>query len=111
MNGVNLFIDTNIIIYYFKGRVDARSLIENNDITISYITALEVLGYWNNTEEHNEFIQELLSTFKIIYSNERILKEAIELKRNYKLSTPDSIIGATSIIEKIPLLTGDKKNP
>lgn len=70
MNGVNLFIDTNIIIYYFKGREDAKSLIENNDITISYITVIEVLGYWNNTSEHLDLIKELLTTFKIIYSNE-----------------------------------------
>ena len=42
MNGINLVLDSNIIIYYFRGSEFARDIILNNDIAISVSTEIEL---------------------------------------------------------------------
>lgn len=107
MIGTNLVLDTNIIIYFLQGNMKANALVLNNNITISYITEIELLGYWNNTEKDVEIIKDLLSSFRIIYSNTEIKEAAIELRRLYRVKTPDSIIGAAALYLDISVVTAD----
>jgi len=107
MSGTSLLVDTNIIIYHLKGKRKAKSLILNNHIHISYISAIETLGYRENTLKDIKLIQDLFSSFRLIYSNEKIMTEAIRLRQKHKMKTPDSIIAATAKYLDIPLVSGD----
>jgi len=109
MNGINLILDTNIIIYYFRGSKFARALIENNEIAISVITEIELLSYPNNTEEEIAGIKQLLSTFTIIPMTSFVKDKTIEYRREYKLKIPDSIIIATANYLGYALVTADKQ--
>ncbi len=86
-----------------------RSFIHGNDISISYIAAIETLGYPKNTDTHVAYINDLLGMFYIMYSNETIMEYAVELKRAHNIKTPDSIIAATAKYLWQPLVTADKK--
>ncbi len=107
MSGANLVLDTNVIIYYLKGNQATKPLLQDNNITISYITAVEVLGYWKNSKKDIATIEKLFSSFTIVYSNERIKDQAVDLKRKYRMKTPDSIIGATAMFLDLPVVTSD----
>ncbi len=109
MNGTNLVLDTNIVIYYFRGSEFARDLILNNEITISIITEIELLSYPNNTPTDIVNIKKLLSTFTIIPITTFIKDKTIEFRRKYKLKTPDSIIVATANYLNYALVTADKQ--
>ena len=109
MNGTNLVLDTNIIIYYFRGSEFARDLILNNDIAISVITEIELLSYHNNSEKDIVNIKRLLSTFTIIPITSFVKDKTIDYRRKYKLKTPDAIIVATCNYLDYPLVTADKQ--
>lgn len=108
MNGVRLLLDTNIIIYYLKGVKETKSILNDNDICVSYVTAIETIGYWKNTKKDISSIKKLFTAFEIIYTDEKIMNKAIDLRLTYKLKTPDSIIAATALVKDIPLVTADK---
>jgi len=50
VNGVRLLLDTNIIIYYLNGVKETKSILKDNEFSISYVTAIEIIGYWKNTK-------------------------------------------------------------
>lgn len=107
MSGTSVILDSNIIIYYLKGHKETEALILDNEISISYITELEILGYWKNTKQDIKTIEKLFAFFRIVKSNDSIHEKAIELRRKYKLKTPDSIIGATALELDLPIITHD----
>ena len=109
MNGINLVLDTNIIIYYFRGSKFARDIILNNDIAISVITEIELLSYPNNTETEIADIKRLLSTFTIIPITSFVKDKTIDYRRTYKLKTPDAIIVATASYLGYALVTADRQ--
>ena len=45
MSGTSVMLDSNIIMLLFRGHPQTQALILDNEITVSYITELEVLGY------------------------------------------------------------------
>jgi predicted nucleic acid-binding protein len=47
MNGNRLFVDTNILLYYLKGNEEVVELISDKDLTLSFITELELLSFLN----------------------------------------------------------------
>jgi len=100
-------VDTNIIIYHLKGERKAKSIILDNNIHVSYITVVETLGYRLNKEEDIVAMKDLFSTFRVIYSNERIMNYAIELKREHRMKTPDCLIAATAQYLDFPLVSAD----
>ena len=109
MSGTNLVLDTNIIIYYFRGDKFTRDLILNNDIAISVITEIELLSFHNNSEEDIADIKRLLSTFTIIPITSFVKDKTIDYRRKYRLKTPDAIIVATSNYLGYPLVTADRQ--
>lgn len=109
MNGVKLLLDTNIVIYFLSGDEFAKSIIAENDICISVISEMELLSYPKLEKKDIEIIKKLLSSFEIINLSDEIKTLAITIKRENNLKLPDSIILATSVYMKAPLVTADKK--
>jgi predicted nucleic acid-binding protein len=109
-NGVNLLLDSNILIYWLTGNVNAAEILSENNVHYSIITEIEVKGHTSliTTEQKFEF-QKVLDRFNKIGLTEEIKEFAIEYKIQYNLKTPDAIIAATARYLKIPLVIGDKK--
>jgi len=108
LNGSKLFVDTNILLYFLKGNEEVIELIVDKDLTISFITELEILSFPNLTKDTENQIKGLLSSCTIIEINQEIKALTIELRKKYKLKLPDSIIAASTYFHKLPLLTADQ---
>jgi len=109
MNGNNLLLDTNIILYFLNGDQTLIPLLEEKKLYVSFITQLETLAYKGITSEEQAKVNQFLSECIIIDINPVIKNYAIELRRQYDLKLPDSIIIATSLYLNIPVLTADKE--
>lgn len=76
---------------------------------ISVITKIEVLGFKTNSETTM-----LLSNFfvdsNVISLSDEITDKTIEIRKQYKIKTPDAIITATAISSGFILLTRNKKD-
>jgi predicted nucleic acid-binding protein len=109
MNGNNIFVDTNILLYLLNGDQTITEILDNKSIFISFVTELELLGYSKITEKEEIQIQELLSQLTIIDINSDIKKLAIKFRKSYKLKLPDLIIASTAYFLNQPLLTSDQQ--
>lgn len=106
MNGNNLLLDTNILIYLLSGESSLVDILFENNCYISFITELELLSFYKSSQD-NEKIQPLLEDLTIIDINSNIKMNVVEIRKKNKLKLPDSIIAATSKYLNIPLLTAD----
>ncbi|MCB0642452.1 MAG: type II toxin-antitoxin system VapC family toxin, partial [Phaeodactylibacter sp.] len=102
MNGNSLLIDTNIALYLFSGDPTISNLLKGQDVYVSFITELELLGYQEIGEKELPMIEDFLSSCIIIDLNQSIKKKTIELKKAYKIKLPDAIIAASSLYMNIP---------
>lgn len=109
-NGVNLLIDSNILIYWLVGNLNAAEILSENIIHYSIITEIEVKGHTSLISQEEKIkLEKVLNRFRKISLTEEIKELAIEYKIQYNLKTPDAIIAATARFLKLPLVTGDKK--
>jgi predicted nucleic acid-binding protein len=97
MSGRKVLLDSNIIIYLSKGVLDIESILENYDeLYISIITYMEVLGFRFSNKKELLLIKELLNSFEIINLNSEIAEDVISIKQKKKIKLPDAIIWATA---------------
>lgn len=108
MNGVKLFVDTNILLYFLKGNSDVVELISDKDLTISFITELELLSFPALTADDQKQINGLLRNCTIIDLKQEIKELTIEIRKQYNLKLPDAIIAASASFLRVPLITADK---
>ena len=109
MNGREILVDTNIIIYLLQGDDTIEGLLQGKQPYISFITELELLGLHSATKEYEKQVESLLNDCLIISLNHNIKQEYKNLRKAYKLKLADSLIAATSIVLDIPLITSDKQ--
>ena len=107
MNGSNILLDSNIVLYFLGGEETLMPLLEEKRLYISFITQLETLGYKSITEKESRMIKSFLNECIIIDINPLIKDITIKLRREYSLKLPDCIIQATALYLNIPLLTAD----
>ena len=106
----NIVLDTNIILYAAVYNDDvALELLEENNIFISDITEIELLGYHRLGDKEYEVLKNLIESLNIISFNNNIKHKAIKLRRQFALKTPDAIIVSTAIEYGYFLVTADKK--
>lgn len=108
MSGNKVLFDTNAIIYSINGFNFILPYI-HNEIYISEITEMELLGKKGISKDEVSRLQDTLSDVTIIDFNKAIKTLAIELKQSFTLKLPDAIIAATSIYFNLPLITADKQ--
>lgn len=107
MNGSKILVDTNILLYFLQGDNRILSVFEENEIYISFISELEILGFPELDKKEEVLIRNFLKNFTIININKEIKNTVIQLRKRYKLKLPDCIIAATAIYKKMPLLSAD----
>jgi predicted nucleic acid-binding protein len=109
MNGVKVFIDTNIAIYWLKGDPVITEFLEGKDIYLSFITEMELLSYQGLDKGEEKVITQLLDELFIIELNNNIKKKAIKLRKESAIKLPDAIVVASASFNGLPLMTSDKK--
>lgn len=108
MNGSDMFLDTNIILYLFSGSKILANLIHNKKVSISFVSELEILGFKGISEIEKRIFYNFLKDCEVININDIIKDITIKIKQNYTIKLPDAIIIATSTYLNVPLLTADK---
>ncbi len=106
----NLVLDTNIILFaaVYNNHLAMELLTENN-IFISDITEIELLGYHRLSKTENKILTEVISNLNVVPISGKIKQLAILLRQEHALKTPDAIIAATAIDLGYLLATADKK--
>lgn len=107
------FLDTNSIIYYFKGiekMVEFFDLLESSDeeINFSVITKIELLSF--DKEDEINKIKKLLANSNVLPLDDEVVDKTIRVRKKYKLKLPDAIIAATALVNNFTLVTHNKKD-
>ena len=108
-----IFLDTNILIEYLKGNKSIISQYSPNELFINDIVVMEL---YQGAKSKNDlrFIVNEISNFKILKTNDEIIKLATQLVKEYNLShnmkMMDAIIASTVMIYDIPLMTLNLKD-
>ncbi|CAA6824101.1 MAG: Unknown protein [uncultured Sulfurovum sp.] len=108
-----IFLDTNILIEYLKGNKSIISQYSPNELFINDIVVMEL---YQGAKSKNDlrFIVNEISNFKILKTNDEIIKLATQLVKEYNLShnmkMMDAIIASTMMIYDIPLMTLNLKD-
>ncbi|OHD63710.1 MAG: nucleotide-binding protein [Spirochaetes bacterium RBG_13_51_14] len=103
-------LDTNIIIYYFDGIFSEDNneidLIFENNFTVSIISKIEFLG-WVGFKEPGLYAKakDFIDKAVVMYIDDAIAEEAIRIRREHKVKTPDAIIAATALVNGLVLAT------
>lgn len=108
MNGNDIVLDTNIILYLLNGNDELASILNQMKLYVSVITEIELLGYQEISIDDKVKIKYFLSECVIVPLNDEIKNLCIAIKQTSKVKTPDAIVAATSIYNQIPLISSDK---
>lgn len=105
MTGNRALFDSNIIIYLSKFEIPLSIVDQFDEIFISVITYMEILGY--NFDDLNEemYIRDLLSVFKTIYIDQKIADIVVKIRKGKRIKLPDAVISATAISNSLYLVT------
>ena len=92
-------LDTNIIIYFFNGVTDDKSIFEilKSSFNISVITKIEFLS-WPKLKDDEVLAQkahEFISKATIYELDELVANQTIRNRQQARIKTPDAIIAAT----------------
>ncbi len=99
-------VDSNIIIYSFSSEFEyLRELLINEECVASEISRLEVMGYYNLTQEQQQYFSDIFSYMPIIHPDKEIFDSAVEIRRKYKLKLADSLIAATAKVHGLSIYT------
>lgn len=99
-------IDSNILIHAAKPEHSAlKEMLKGDDVLISNISRLEVLGYHKITEEQKVFFNAIFTLVKIIEVDKTVINKAIEIRQGKKVSVGDAIIAATALLNSCELIT------
>jgi toxin FitB len=106
-------LDTNVWIDSHAGRADACRVFAkagatpNAWIGFSEMTALEVLGYASLAPADELTLRKMLGEFARVAVESAVIEEAIRIRKNHRLKSPDAIIAATAILQRAELITGN----
>jgi predicted nucleic acid-binding protein len=108
-----IFLDTNILIEYLKGNKLLIEPYRMEELFISDIVVMELYQGAKNKSDLN-FIAKEIAIFKILKTNDEIIKLATELVKEYNLShnmkMMDAIIASTVLVYDIKLMSLNRKD-
>lgn len=109
MSGNKFLLDTNAVLYILNGDETLADFLFEKELYLSIISEMELFSYKNISDKEKAAIQNFLKDFIIINIDERIKFNTIEIKKSSSMKLPNSIIAATAISIKLPLVTSDKQ--
>ena len=108
MNGNNLLLDTNTVLYLLGGDDTLAEFLNGKNLYISIISELELLSYKHLTAKDVKILTSFISELQVENISQEIKNASIEIRKTTTLKLPDCIIAATSVALKIPLVSADK---
>ena len=104
-------LDSNIIIYSAKEEYSyLRHIHKEDNVFISEITRLEVLGFHRILSDQEKYFKSVFSVITLIPISTEIIDDAIKFRKSYNLSVGDSIISATAKLYKLKLYTNNESD-
>lgn len=103
MNGINILVDTNVLIYLFSGNEQILDFLEDKSLSASIITEIEVLSFPDLKSKEENSIKDFFKKIEVIHVNNEVKELAIQIKRSYKIKLPDAIIAASSFYKISPV--------
>jgi len=82
--------------------------LDGYQIYISFITEIELYAYHSSNPLAKQVLDGFIKAVNVVNINEAIKHRTIEVRRDYKLKLPDSIIAASAMVESAPFVTADK---
>ncbi len=110
MSGNKIVLDTNVIIFASKRKINLALLAESyQEFYASIITYMEVYGYNFEDEDEKTMIEKLFKSLTVVYINEEIAEKTVLYRKsaNKKIKLPDAIILATASYLQADLYTDD----
>ena len=111
MNGNNVVLDTNTLIFMSKGLIDEEKLLSKDfdRFYVSIITYMELYGFQFKDNNEKQRIDEYFKYIEIVHTNTFIAEKTIDYRKNgsRKIKLPDAIILATAAHLNATLLTDD----
>lgn len=109
MNGKEILVDTNILLYLLKGSNTLEEILQGKQIFISFITELELIGFKDISESKEKLIKSLLEDCIVFSLNNEVKLQYVAIRKKYNLKLADAIIAASAISMNIPLISADKQ--
>ena len=110
-----IILDSNILIDILKGRQEAIDKVQDlsSPLSISVITAMELVVGARNIQEVTK-LEQFIDIFEVIHLDQTIsdlaLKLITEYSKSHALDIPDSLIAATTMINRAKLFTYNIKD-
>ncbi len=99
-------VDSNILIYAAQPEhLILKALLQGNDVAVSNISRLEVLGYHRITEDQKKFFNAIFALVQIIEVDKTVIDKAIEIRQGKNVKVGDAIIAATALLNSAELIT------
>lgn len=109
MNGNNMVLDTNIVLYLLGGDDILVDFLSDKTFYLSLINEMELLGFRGISETEELAVGFFLEDCAVVDVNKGIKDITIKLRKSYPLKLPDAIVAATAIFLGIPLISADKQ--
>jgi hypothetical protein len=103
-----LFVDTNVLIYYLNGDQTLAELFQGKDLYLSIVTEMELLSYPSLSLTDRTLIESLIDNCFVINIVPQVKQFAIEYRSKFRLKLPDAVVAATARFLEIPFLTADE---
>ncbi|WP_028525840.1 type II toxin-antitoxin system VapC family toxin [Runella limosa] len=112
---VHYLIDSSIVSKYLDGLLSDKGFefmdfvfeVESN---ISIITKIELLSWVTSDKSLYRQVEIFIEDSKVYSLTDEIVIKTIDLRRKYRLKTPDAIIGATALVHKLTVLTDNERD-
>ncbi|OEU63866.1 MAG: hypothetical protein BA867_02045 [Desulfobacterales bacterium S5133MH16] len=105
MNGNSALLDSNIIIYLSKKELPFTFFDKFDELHISVISYMEVLGFKFRSNEEEDFVKELIELFEVQFIDQNVAEKVIEIRKQNRIKLPDAIIAATAAVDNFCLVT------
>jgi predicted nucleic acid-binding protein len=113
--GLKYLWDTNAVVYYLQnnfsetGQGLMNNIINTYQPAMSAITEIELLC-WKTIATNDKIVLIDFISDSVVFELEHEIKlKTVEIRKNYNIKLPDSIIAATAIVMDLTLISNDKK--
>ncbi|HEY0461681.1 MAG TPA: type II toxin-antitoxin system VapC family toxin [Pyrinomonadaceae bacterium] len=110
MNGTKAILDSNVIIFASKEKIDVEKLLSKYDeFYVSIITYMEVYAHEFQEAAEKDIIDDIFANLEIIEINRAIADQSITYRKNKikKIKLPDAVILASAKYTNADLPTDD----
>jgi predicted nucleic acid-binding protein len=113
--GTRYLIDTCTVIKYLQESLPEKGLllldsVLDQECQISFITQIELLAWKNQQENSLLILKQFIKGSKILYINNTIINQSIEIRKKTNVKLPDAIIAATAICYNFTLISDNDKD-